>query len=83
MRSFIAVVQGLGCLESGCAYSLCSFNLVSGGLLRSVCDSQGYQTVTFSLECRILHQIISIIHLLGVLVLYKSSKTLLCVSLEV
>ena len=45
-----------------------------------VCGSLGYQIVTFSLECRRLHQVVNIVHLLG-LVLQKSSKILLCVSL--
>ena len=59
-----------------------SFNLASGGLLMSSCGSRGYQTVTFSLEQRMLHQAVNIFHLLGVSVLQKSSKILLCVSLE-
>ena len=45
--------------------------------------SQSYQTVIFSLEWRMLHQVVNIFQLLGVLVLQKSSKILLCVSLEV
>ena len=45
--------------------------------------SQGYQTVTFSLEWRMLHQIVNVFHFLRVLVLQKSAKILLCVSLEV
>ena len=44
--------------------------------------AQCYQTVTFFLEWRMLHQVVNIFHLLGVLVLQKSSKILLCLYLE-
>ena len=41
-----------------------------------------YHTMIFLLEWRMLHQVVNIFHLLGGLVLQKSSKILLCVSLE-
>lgn len=59
-----------------------SFKLISGGLLRSFSGSGGYQTMTFSLEWKMLHQVVNIFHLFGSLLLQKSSKILLCVSLE-
>ena len=70
VRSFIAMVQGQGCWQGlWCVQGLQSFNLASGGLLMSFYASQGYQTVTFSLEWRMLHQVVNIFHLLGILVL--------------
>ena len=68
-------------IRISCVQDLHSFNPVSDGLLMTFCGSQGYQTVTFSLELRMLHQVVNIFHLLGALVLQKSSK-ILCVSLE-
>ena len=69
-------------IRLGCVQGLHSFNLASGGLLMNFCGSWGYQIVTFSLEWRMLYQVVNIFHLLGVLVLQKSSEILLCVSLE-
>ena len=46
-----------------------------------ICGSQGYWTVTFSLEWRMFHQVVNIFHLTGVLVLQKSSRILFCMSL--
>ena len=37
-------------IRLGCVQCLYSFNLASGGLLKSFSGSRGYQTVTFSLE---------------------------------
>ena len=51
---------------TGVCADLHFFNLASGGLLKSFCDSWGYQTVTFSLKLIIPHQVVDIFHVLGV-----------------
>ena len=48
----------------------------------SSCHSRGYQTVTFSLKWKLLHQIVNIFHLLGILLLHKYSKILLWIYIE-
>ena len=68
-------------LGSGCSQGLHLFSIeiVSGGPM--ICGSQGYWTVTFSLEWRMFHQVVNIFHLVGVLVLQMSSRILFCMSL--
>ena len=83
VRSFYSNGSSGGCwYGSGCVLGLHSFNLGLGDLLMSFRGFQDYQTVTFSLEWRVLHQVVNIFHLLGVLVLQKSSKILLYLSFE-
>ena len=68
VRSFIVMVQGQGCDK---VQGLPSFNPASGGLLMS------FEFI------KLWPSLLNIFHLVGVLVLQKNLKILLCVSLEV
>ena len=78
--------QGVGLLirimvPAGPAFLKSTDHLASGGFMMDFCDSGSCRTVTFIMEWRMLHQVVTIFHMVRVLVLQKSSKILLYVSL--